>query len=638
MGNQPKFWLTSAGMFLLVIGTFALRAEEALVNLAANSDSQDEAWLGELMQVLDESTEIATKSRLNVDYVPGMVTVLQGRELETLGMRTVWEALALIPGVMLLQGKRGELFVGVRGFTSPFNSGNIKVLLNSSPMSRESSGLTSQALSLPIEQVDRIEFIRGPNALFYGDFAYYGVLNILTRQQTSQVTTRVDEHGTTTVSGLYADQSEDGVTRLSLNIAGVAGHSVEAPVGVNVKNDQQSAILMFAHRGFELTAQGINEDYAIDQGVSRDQHTETLIARQSLDLAHDAQLRFSLGYLNNDFEEGLEHFLGQVWEGRAELTWQGMERHQWLLQLSYTDDRTEQARRGLVPAPPDFRPRIIYDVNRRYYGISLQDQYEASDRLTLTAGLRFDHRDDLDQDLWSPRLAVVWRISEGHIVKAQYAGGYRAPTFWELVIPTYQKNLEPEKIGTSELSYIYRKTDQTLRLTLFRSKINNHINLIEPPPPVTFVNSGTSKATGMEIEWEQQWSPRLTSWFNLSYADSRSGLYPYLLGGEMIEKDPSTADWLGNLALFYRPTEHTLLAAYWNYVGARHAEGVDTDPEHRVALTLNLFDVWTQGMTLRFGVRNLLQADQRFLVSEPGRVTSSDFPDSLVWGQISYDF
>ena len=76
-------------------------------------------------------------------------------------------------------------------------------------------------------------------------------------------------------------------------------------------------------------------------------------------------------------------------------------------------------------------------------------------------------------------------------------------------------------------------------------------------------------------------------------------------------------------------------------MGERHAESVDTNPEHRVALTLNLFDVWTQGLTLRFGVRNLLQADQRYLVPQAPpavAVLASDFPDSLVWGQISYDF
>lgn len=642
MGNRPKRWLTLAGMFALVICTFALHAEEAPVDLAANLDSQDKAWLGELMQVLDESTEIATKSRLNVDYVPGMVTVLQGRELETLGVRTVWDALALIPGVMLLQGRRGERFIGVRGFTSPFNSGNIKVLLNSSPMSRESSGLTSQVLSLPIEQVDRIEFIRGPNALLYGDFAYYGVLNILTRQQTSQVTTRLDEHGTTTLNGLYAGQSEEGMTRFSLNIAGVTGSSVEAPIGIDAENEQLSAIFKFAHRDFELTAQAINEDYAIDQGVNRDQHTEAIIARQSFDLTNSAQLRLSLSYLSNDLEEGVERFLGHVWEGRAEFAWQWMERHQWLLQLSYTDDHTEEARPAVVPidASPGVRPgtRSIYDIKRRYYGISLQDQYEASDQLTLTAGLRFDRRDDLDQNIWSPRLAAVWHVSEGHIVKAQYASGYRAPTFWELAIPDFNYDLETEKIDTSELSYIYRKANGTTRLTLFHSKIDDHINLIKPPPPSVFVNTGVSKVTGIEFEWEQQWSPRFKSWFNLSYASSRSGLHPFLLGGETIGIDPSTADWLGNLALFYRPAEHMLLTAWWNYTGARHAESADTGPEHRVALTLSLFNVWTQGLTLRLGVRNLLQTDQRFLISQPGHMESSDFPDSLVWGQISYDF
>lgn len=183
-------------LLLLVIGS-TTAAEPSAGDLITGLDPEDQQWLGELMEVLDDSTEIATKSRLNADYVPGTVTVLQGRDLESLGMRTVWDALSLIPGVIINQGRREEYFVGVRGFNPPFNSGNIKVLLNSTPMSRDESGLSSQALSIPIEQVDRIEFIRGPGAVLYGDFAYHGVLNILTRQDRSRLSTRVDEHGTT---------------------------------------------------------------------------------------------------------------------------------------------------------------------------------------------------------------------------------------------------------------------------------------------------------------------------------------------------------------------------------------------------------------------------------------------------------
>ncbi|MEZ5575659.1 MAG: TonB-dependent receptor plug domain-containing protein [Candidatus Competibacteraceae bacterium] len=310
LGDRPRRGMkwALATTFLLTVSVSSL-AEEVSTDLVAMA-GEDEQWLGELMQVLDESTEIATKSRLNADYVPGMVTVLQGRDLEALGMRTVWDALALIPGVIINQGPTGELFVGVRGFTSPFNSGNIKVLLNSTLMSRDSSGLSSQALSLPIEQVDRIEFIRGPGAVLYGDFAYYGVLNILTRQGNSRISTRVDEHGTTTSGGLYSYRSEDGETRFSLNMAGSTGHWVEAPVGIDVKNEQQSGIALFSHRGFELTAQAINEDYDNDQGISRAQRTEAMTVRQSFGLAADTQVSLYVSYLNNDFKEARERFLG----------------------------------------------------------------------------------------------------------------------------------------------------------------------------------------------------------------------------------------------------------------------------------------------------------------------------------------
>lgn len=637
LGDRPRRGMkwALATTFLLTVSVSSL-AEEVSTDLVAMA-GEDEQWLGELMQVLDESTEIATKSRLNADYVPGMVTVLQGRDLEALGMRTVWDALALIPGVMINQGPTGELFVGVRGFTSPFNSGNIKVLLNSTLMSRDSSGLSSQALSLPIEQVDRIEFIRGPGAVLYGDFAYYGVLNILTRQGNSRISTRVDEHGTTTSGGLYSYRSEDGETRFSLNMAGSTGHWVEAPVGIDVKNEQQSGIALFSHRGFELTAQAINEDYDNDQGISRAQRTEAMTVRQSFGLAADMRVNLYVSYLNNDFKEARERFLGRDWEARANLLWQGMQRHHWLFQFSYTDSHTEEARRGL---PPPIEAPVFeqHDVSRRYYGISLQDQYEASDRLTLTAGLRFDHRNDLDENLLSPRLAAVWRVSDADILKAQYARGYRAPTFWELFPPpAYVKiDLDPETIGTSELSYIHRATDRVWRLTLFHSRLEDHISRARQPGG--FDNIGASEAAGVELEWEQQWSPRLKSWFNLSYSDSRDGHVPH--GGQASGENPSTTDWLGNLALFYRPTERMLFTAYWNYVGERHAENVDSAGEHRVAVTLNLFDVWTKGLTLRLGVRNLLQADQRYLVNEapPTGIVASDFPDSLVWGQISYDF
>ncbi|MGB5062233.1 MAG: TonB-dependent receptor, partial [Candidatus Competibacter sp.] len=307
--------------------------------------------------------------------------------------------------------------------------------------------------------------------------------------------------------------------------------------------------------------------------------------------------------------------------------------------FSYTGTRIEEAFKA-PPGRPSNNPQPSAvnqsDVNWHYYGISLQDQYEVSNRLSVTVGLRFDHRDDLDLNLFTPRLAAVWRLSDTHILKAQYSEGYRAPTFWELFPNNTQIDLKPETVATTELSYINRVTDRVLRLTLFNSQLEDHISPLGAPS-FDFDNVGSSRTAGVELEWEQQWSPQLKSWFNLSYSDSRDGRVPSR-NEATNDQDPGTTDWLGNLALFYRPTDRMLLTAYWNYIGERHAESVNSTAEHRVAVTLSLFNIWTKGLTLRLGVRNLLQADQRSLISLPTNVQVTDFPDSLVWGQISYDF
>ena len=65
-----------------------------LAATAQAQDSEDEE-LEALLALLDEETEIATQTRLNADYVPGVVTVLRGEDVAALGARHVLDALAL---------------------------------------------------------------------------------------------------------------------------------------------------------------------------------------------------------------------------------------------------------------------------------------------------------------------------------------------------------------------------------------------------------------------------------------------------------------------------------------------------------------------------------------------------------------
>ncbi len=79
----------------LLLGPFSIQAETAVpddgLQLAMNS--AEEMALFNIMNILDVETEIATKSKVNADYVPGIVTVLRGKQLEAMGVEDVHAAM-----------------------------------------------------------------------------------------------------------------------------------------------------------------------------------------------------------------------------------------------------------------------------------------------------------------------------------------------------------------------------------------------------------------------------------------------------------------------------------------------------------------------------------------------------------------
>ncbi len=118
------------------------------------------------------------------DDKPNMITILHGYHLEALGIRTVWEALGLVPGLQIRVNQTQSPGAIGRGVEAAFNSGNIKVQVNSVAARQEFSGVAVAALYLPIELVDRIEVVRGPGSSIYGNAAFSGLINVITREET----------------------------------------------------------------------------------------------------------------------------------------------------------------------------------------------------------------------------------------------------------------------------------------------------------------------------------------------------------------------------------------------------------------------------------------------------------------------
>lgn len=196
---KKKTWLLySLSLVVLFLPSllFAVevKKEDVAETISEQEPSEDRAELHRLLAIVEKHTEIATKTKLNADFVPGMVTVLLGDDLEARGVRTLYEALNLAPGMELYLARHGFWNTMVRGAAEVFATGNIKILLDGVPL------ITAFGIeptpNMSVEQVDRIEVIRGPGSALYGEFAYAEVINIITRRKGNRLFGSLGSHDT----------------------------------------------------------------------------------------------------------------------------------------------------------------------------------------------------------------------------------------------------------------------------------------------------------------------------------------------------------------------------------------------------------------------------------------------------------
>ena len=132
-------------------------------------------WFGSV-----EEVAIATRHETKISKAPGIVTVITTEEIKNLGYRTFVEILRTIPGFEILKdGSTGVVVPAVRGITS---SNKVRLMLNghfvNSPFTGSAFGRFDD---FPVENIKKIEIIRGPGSAMYGENAFTAVINIITK-------------------------------------------------------------------------------------------------------------------------------------------------------------------------------------------------------------------------------------------------------------------------------------------------------------------------------------------------------------------------------------------------------------------------------------------------------------------------
>ncbi|UCB52411.1 MAG: TonB-dependent receptor [Candidatus Zixiibacteriota bacterium] len=149
-------------------------------------DFQDFSELS-LEKLLDVKVSSASKHEQEISGAPAFVTVITAEMIETFNYRTVAQALRSVPGMWITCDPYSPQ-VGLRGIAvhGDWNS-RISVLLNGHTLNEQWGGSTNvdELLGIDISHVKRIEVVKGPVSSLYGSNAFFGVINVVTKDPES---------------------------------------------------------------------------------------------------------------------------------------------------------------------------------------------------------------------------------------------------------------------------------------------------------------------------------------------------------------------------------------------------------------------------------------------------------------------
>jgi len=147
-------------------------------------DEDDEIGLISLEDLMNIKVTIASGSKgMTVRESPGIVTLITQEEIVNSGARDLIDVLNLVPGLSFGVDVQGVVGIAARGNWS--HEGKISLMIDDMEMNELSFATLQFGNHYPVDNIERIELIRGPGSAIYGGFAEMGVIKIVTKNADS---------------------------------------------------------------------------------------------------------------------------------------------------------------------------------------------------------------------------------------------------------------------------------------------------------------------------------------------------------------------------------------------------------------------------------------------------------------------
>lgn len=386
---------------------------------------------------------VVTASRMEETHTASVVTVITAKELKAQGVTNVADALREVPGVMVTQNGFGGLAsVFVRGA----GNGQAVIMIDGVPVydpSGTSKGDFSAFLPhLSIENIDRIEIVRGPQSVLYGSSAMAGVINIITKKG----------KGKPQIAGRF----EGGSFNTFTETLGFSGANESVSYNLNLQRFDSSGIsktpvepdkdgYRFNNVGGSLTA-SINEKVEVGTSFSY------LGAEQGLD-GWDNFEKSRLGFVQTYYKQEVLPW----WQQTLKLAYTNTHRTYPSSSSFYDGDLYFLSWQHNFDVLPYLRAVMGFDYQQERANTNSMDEKTQDERawfgemvfdwqnVYFNAGVRYD-RHQTAGDKVTYRLAGSYLLPTQTKFHASFGTGFRAPSLFQLYAKQYgNPNLTPEK-------------------------------------------------------------------------------------------------------------------------------------------------------------------------------------------------
>jgi vitamin B12 transporter len=498
---------------------------------------------GEQPIVLPGMVVTATRGATPAEQVGSSVTVITAEQIEKSQKTSVADLLRTVPGLDVVRaGSTGQQ---VSVFTRGSNSNHTLVLIDGIEAT-DPSNPTNQFdfAGLQVDDIERIEIVRGPQSTLYGSDAVGGVIQIFTKRgpgardsvrlEAGRYASRAAHGGwhggdpyvsygltfglqeTDGVSAFPGGDEDDGYENVTLSTYVSARPTTESTLDFSLRRVEFDTAIDNFDSGTFLFA---------DDGDSRLETEQWLARLQGGYRLLDGRWNQRLGLSWTDYDrtsrngpEPANVFASESrFEGRkTKLDWVHDFTLNPLHQLSFGLESEDEEAELSAGQDPDTGTDAVF----------LQDHLCLSETLFTTLGLRRDRHEDFGSET-TYRIAPSYLIpASGTRLRASYGTGFKAPSLsalFESFPPFFFANpdLKPERSKGWDLGIEQRLLEDRLQLglTYYRNDIEDLI-AVDPVTFSTLVNIGEAETRGYELEWRYALTPALA--FGGSYTRSRA--------------------------------------------------------------------------------------------------------------------